>query len=136
MGVVTNPRTRSALAPTYAVVMLTAALSLRGYWRTFSVRIACTPAIRMTRFTTMAITGRRMKRSVSFMSWCSCLLIRRLGVELRPGRLGVVHRHRHAVAQLEGAGAHQRLAGRDAGHHGHEIAAPLAQAHELLPRDR
>src|SRR5258706_15066867 len=42
-----------------------AALSLRGYWRTLSVRMAWNPAIRITRLTTSASTGRRMKRSVN-----------------------------------------------------------------------
>jgi len=40
------------------------AFSLRGYCRTFSERMACKPAIRMMRLTTVASTGRRMKRSV------------------------------------------------------------------------
>ena len=47
-----------------------AAFSLRGYWRTLSVRIACTPAMMMIRLTTMAMTGRRMKRSVKLeLGW-------------------------------------------------------------------
>src|SRR5205809_2327255 len=41
------------------------AMSLRGYWRTLRERIACKPAIRMTRLTTMARTGRLTKRSVN-----------------------------------------------------------------------
>ena len=47
---------------------VTVALSSFGYWRTFSVRIACSPAMMITRLTTIASTGRRMKRSVSFMA--------------------------------------------------------------------
>ena len=66
-GVVMNPRTRSALAPTYTVVTCTTAMSLRGYCRTLSERIACNPAIRMTRFTTIASTGRLTNKSVNFM---------------------------------------------------------------------
>src|SRR5262245_9703025 len=42
-------------------------MSLRGYWRTLSDRMDCSPAMRMTRLTTMASTGRRTKRSVSFI---------------------------------------------------------------------
>ena len=38
-----------------------------GYWRTLNERIACSPAIRMTRFTTTAKTGRLTNRSVNFM---------------------------------------------------------------------
>ena len=40
-------------------------MSLRGYCRTLSVFIACSPAIRMTKLITIARTGRRMKRSVN-----------------------------------------------------------------------
>ena len=70
-GVVMKPRTRFALAPTYTVVTVMVAFSLRGYWRTWSVRIACRPAMMMTRLTTAASTGRRMKRSVMFTVSCS-----------------------------------------------------------------
>src|SRR5262245_5316906 len=66
-GVVMNPRTRSALAPTYAVVTVTMAMSLRGYCRTLRERIDCRPAMRITRLTTIASTGRRTKRSVTFI---------------------------------------------------------------------
>src|SRR5712675_1348884 len=41
-----------------------AAISLRGYWRTLIVFIACNPAMRMTKLTTIASTGRLMNRSV------------------------------------------------------------------------
>src|SRR2546421_824903 len=40
-------------------------MSLRGYWRTLIVFIACNPAMRMTKLTTIARTGRLMKRSVN-----------------------------------------------------------------------
>src|ERR1700730_14747788 len=44
-------------------------MSLRGYWRTLIVFIACKPAMRITKLTTSASTGRRIKRSVKdFMS--------------------------------------------------------------------
>ena len=66
-GVVMKPRTSSALAPTYTVVTVTEAFSLRGYWRTLSVRMAWKPAMMITRLTTIASTGRRMKMSVNFM---------------------------------------------------------------------
>src|SRR4029079_2773474 len=47
------------------VVTVIAAMSLRGYWRTLIVRIACKPAIRITKLTTNASTGRLMKRAVN-----------------------------------------------------------------------
>ena len=65
-GVVMKPRTRSALAPTYAVRTVTVALSSFGYCRTLSERIAWSPAMMITRLTTIARTGRRMKMSVNF----------------------------------------------------------------------
>ena len=50
-------------------VTVIAAMSLRGYCRTLIVFIACKPAMRMTKLTTSASTGRLMKRSVKdFMS--------------------------------------------------------------------
>ena len=66
-GVVMKPRTRSALAPTYAVRTVTTEMSLRGYCRMERVRMAWSPAIRITRLTTIARTGRLMKRSVNFI---------------------------------------------------------------------
>src|ERR1700738_3307054 len=104
-GVVMNPRTRSALAPTYAVVTVTDAISLRGYCRTFRVLMACNPAMRITRLTTSASTGRRMKRSVRFFTakrstvgW----LWRELGLR---GEF-VIHHDVHSIAQFEDAGAY------------------------------
>src|ERR1700751_2408488 len=43
-------------------------MSLRGYCRTLNDRIACSPAMRMTRFTTIASTGRLTNKSVIFIS--------------------------------------------------------------------
>src|SRR5450759_4022367 len=109
-GVVMNPRTRSALAPTYTVVTLTAALSLRGYCRTTKVRIAWNPAIRITRFTTRARTGRLMNRSVKdFMAATRGSTIRRARRQFVFRRQLVVLDHRHTVAQLEDAGTHNAV---------------------------
>src|SRR5262245_62546297 len=91
-GVVMKPRTRSALAPTYAVVTVITAMSLRGYWRTLNERIDWSPAIRMTRFTTTARTGRLTKRSVNFIS-----TVLRLGRGIVGGANFVVHEYRGAV---------------------------------------
>src|SRR6185503_12390208 len=98
-GVVMKPRTRLALAPTYTVRTVTVALSRRGYWRTLSERNACRPAITITRLTTIASTGRRTKRSVSFTTASEVLDVR----AQRRGRLHrVVDLDARAVAQLEG----------------------------------
>src|SRR5262249_9357208 len=130
-GVVMNPRTRSALAPTYTVVTVTVALSSLGYWRTFSERTACRPATRMTRLTTIASTGRRMKMSVNFMA----LAILRLGRQLRAGLDVVLHHHRRPIPQLETARDHNLLARGHAVRDGDVVAAGLGGAHELLARD-
>src|SRR6185295_18794770 len=132
-----KPRTRSALAPTYAVVTVMAAFSLRGYWRTFSERIAWTPAIRIRRLTTSATTGRRMKRSVNFMSGpLRPSLIDGFGRHLDLGRELVLHHYGGVVAQLEGAAGDDGLALGDAGDDLHQVALALAQADELLPGDQ
>src|SRR6266702_5678419 len=103
-----------------------AAFSLRGYCRTLRVRSACTPAMTMSRLTTIAMTGRRMKRSVNFMSsapGASRVGRARREVGLRRG--GVAHRDRDTVPQLERSVAHDALAGGEAGGDLHEVAATL-----------
>src|SRR5258707_15275725 len=101
-GVVMNPRTRSALAPTYTVRTVTVALSSLGYWRTLSVRIACRPAMMMMRLTTIARTGRRMKMSVKFIDSMVLGARREVGLDLDV----VVHDDTAPVAKLEGPRAH------------------------------
>src|SRR5262249_48246982 len=120
-GVVMKPRTSSASAPTYTVRTSTDALSSFGYSRTDSDRTAWSPAMRITRLTTIARTGRRTKISVTFMS--AVLGVRR---ELRR-RLDVRYDgNRSAVAELEPARGHhvrprlQPVEDRD------EVAARLA----------
>src|ERR1035441_5923138 len=133
-GVVIKPRTRSALAPTYTVVTDTAALSLRGYCRTTRVRIAWTPAIRITRFTTSASTGRRMNRSVKdFMGATWGSTVGRAGRHVVLWRQVVVLDHGHAIAELEDAGADNTIPGLEARLHTHVIPARLACPDELLP---
>src|SRR6266568_3749542 len=112
-----------------------AAFSLRGYCRTLRGRSACTPAMTMSRLTTIAMTGRRMKRSVNFMSRApGASRVCRARREVRLSRCGVAHRHRDAVPELEGSVAHDALAGGEAGGDLHEVAAPLAQPDEGLLR--
>jgi len=89
-----------------------------------------------------------MKRSVSFMN-CSIareqvakpialhvvwlpLIVLRLRFEREGRRQPVVDDHRLAVAQLESTGAHHGFIAFQAGDHGNEIAALLAEADELL----
>src|SRR3954463_8923118 len=131
-GVVMNPRTSSAFAPMYVVVTVIAAFSLRGYWRTFSERIACTPAITIRRLTTSARTGRRMNRSVNFMDPSA---IDRLGRDLGVRRQIVPQHHGRAVAQLERAAARDGLACGQPGHDRDQRSLVLAEADELLVRD-
>src|SRR5256885_958447 len=103
-GAVMKPRTRSALAPTYTVVTVMAAFSLRGYCRTLSERIACTPAITIKRLTTMARTGRRMNRSVNLIGTPRARsLVHWLGAKL--GARGAVASHVH----LRVDGAHHAV---------------------------
>src|SRR3954466_14171512 len=130
-GVVMNPRTRSALAPTYTVLTVTVALSSFGYWRTFKVRTACSPATMISTLTTIASTGRRKKTSVSFMASVVLRFQRQPGLRLH----AVVNDHRRIVTQLEGAGADHHLPGGDSLCDRHEVAARRAGAHELLARD-
>src|ERR1700675_2677670 len=131
-GVVMKPRTRSAFAPTYVVETCTTAMSLRGYWRTLSERIDCRPAIRITRLTTIANTGRLIKRSVNFIG------SPRLAV-LRPGgrivfRLNfVVDRNGGTIAQLENAGADYFVAFVHARDDRNLVTARTVDLYELLP---
>src|SRR5437762_5107774 len=86
-------------------------MSLRGYWRTLIVRIACKPAMRTTKLTTSASTGRLMKRSVKdFMLLRRFLRIHRIRIYLRFRRKIVVDRHRHSVSQFENSCAHNCVA--------------------------
>src|SRR5258708_965325 len=91
------------------------------------------PTTRISRLTTAAKTGRRMKRSVNFIG--GPLLIDRL-------RRGVVGRHdaivdgeRHAVAQLDLARRYDRVAVCDALQDGDLIAARGTRRDEDLAGD-
>src|SRR5512144_3262137 len=102
-------------------------MSLRGYWRTVSERIDCSPAIRITRLTTTARTGRLMNRSVNFM-----LAVLRLRCWI-VGRLNLVlDRDGGAAAQLENTGRHDLLAGLHAVDDCNLVTARVAQLDELL----
>src|ERR1700704_4318680 len=108
-------------------------MSLRGYWRTLIVLIACKPAMRMTKLTTIASTGRLMKRSVKDCMSILGLRVHWRRIHLRFGREIVVDRHGHAVAQFENARAHHRFARFQSVVDRNEIAPRFAHAHKLLP---
>src|SRR5215472_9726235 len=108
------------------------ALSSLGYWRTLRVRMAWSPAMMITRLTTMARTGRLMKRSVNFMAAPS--VVRGVRSELWVQLHVVVHRDAHAVASLERTGGPALLARLHPVENRHEIAARFTYAHELLSR--
>src|SRR6516162_9817145 len=109
-------------------------MSLRGYSRTESVRIDWIPAIRITRLTTIARTGRRMKRSVNFMGAFlgPASAVDRVGRGVVAGLRLVVDLHRRAIAQLEHARRHDFLAGFEPREDGDLIAAPRPHFDELL----
>src|SRR5918992_4486848 len=152
-GVVMNPRTRSAFAPMYAVVTRTTAMSLRGYCRTLSARIDCSPAMRMTRLTTIARTGRLTNKSVSRILFflldspkalchrysyrrliagcCACggraLALSSVVFRFRSRVISrlhfVIYEHGGAVAQLEHAGGHDLFARLHSGQHADLVSA-------------
>src|SRR5689334_6628143 len=121
------------------------AFSLRGYCRTLRVRIACTPAMMMMRLTTIAITGRRMKRSVKLeLGWTgdSALMARpgasaidRRREDLRRRGERVVDHDGLVVPELERAVADHRLVALETVQHRDEVTAPLTEANELLTSD-
>src|SRR5450631_3161676 len=113
------------------VVTVTAEFSLRGYWRTFRVRIACRPAMMMTRLTTTASTGRRMKTSVIFMEGSRSVVLRFWRL-LEGGGQFVVDGHGLAVAELEHAGADDCFTFFEPFGDCHEITPLFSEADELL----
>src|SRR6266853_5321352 len=117
------------------VVTVIDAMSLRGYWRTLIVFIACKPAMRMTKLTTIASTGRLMKRSVKdFMSRISIFASRicRRRIHLRFRRESIVDRYRRSVAQFENSRAHDGFIRFQPIENRHEIAARFAHPNKLL----
>src|SRR5579863_414772 len=87
--------------------MVIVVLEVSGNCRTCSLNAAMPPTRRMSRLTTLARTGRRMKRSVKAF----------IGDPSRPGRFGrgrkrggLVQRDRHRGLQLDLPGGHHALA--------------------------
>src|SRR5262245_1586119 len=102
-------------------------MSLRGYCRTLSDRIDCSPAIRITRLTTIERTGRLIKRSVNRILpvlWFRSFAVRRLDL--------VINRDRGAVAKFEHARRHYLFATLQAGKKSNLIAPRWTDLHELL----
>src|SRR5512141_1360843 len=91
------------------VVTVTTALLLTGYWRMLSSSIDRQPISRIKRLTTVARTGRLMKRSVNFMAAGSVVL--RSRGRIAAGRNRVVDRDRGTVAEFELAGGDDLFAG-------------------------
>ena len=71
IGVVTKPCITSCVAPGKDVVTVTVAFSRYGYCRTGSENTAAAPISRISRLTTSARMGRRMKMSVKLMTTSS-----------------------------------------------------------------
>src|SRR5258707_9334110 len=115
-------------------------MSLRGYCRTFNVFIACNPAMRMTKLTTIASTGRLMKRSVNDVIYkfgiraSDFLSIWRFRIQFWFGCKIVVHGHSHSVAQLKESGAHKGLACFQSLRNRDEIATCFTDPRKLLPK--
>src|SRR5688500_10166710 len=108
IGVVRKPRTVSAPAPKYTVVITTDELSTLGYCCTGSVWSARDPMRTMTRFTTIARTGCLMKMSLNDfrmigLSSASAKALCRVG-----------HGDQGRVAQLERSRRRHPLAGCEA----------------------
>src|SRR5438105_13116846 len=118
-------------------------MSLRGYWRTVSPPSPCRlgnkignnafdPAMRMTKLTTIASTGRLMKRSVNDFIGFLSLRIYRGWISLWFGRELIVDRHRHPVAQCEYASAHNCFPRLQLIGNRYEIATVFVDAHKVL----
>src|SRR5579871_3844753 len=102
------------------------AISLRGYCRTLSERIACNPAIRITRLTTTASTGRFTNRSVNFIRVplaVTGLAVLWVGAGTVLRFYGVVHLDRRPIAQAEASGAYDFVSRVNAGNDSNLVAA-------------
>src|SRR5262249_49101751 len=110
------------------VETLTTAMSLRGYCRTLSARIDCSPAMRITRLTTIARTGRLTKRSVRRI-----LIVLGLWRGFVARLDFVVHENGGTIAKLEGTGTDHLFSALASGEDGDLITARRSKLHDLLP---
>src|SRR3974390_515880 len=112
------------------------ALSVFGNSRTGSEIAARRPRTRIIKLTTVASTGRRMKRSVNplIARPPSSLLD---GSRVRHGRrvARIVDRHRRPVAQLDLPGGHHGLALLESVFDRHLVAPRQPGLHQYLARD-
>src|SRR6266478_3583553 len=132
-----RPPRRSTLFPyttlfRSAVVTVTTAFSVWGYWLTGSWKMARRPSTRISRLTTAESTGRSTNKSVNFMGPASLLLRSRIRIVL--GLHPVVGRDGRAVLQLELPARHDDVALLDTAHHRHLVAARGADCDESLLR--
>src|SRR5207245_8396957 len=107
-------------------------MSLSRYWRTLIFFISSKPKIIKTKLTTIASTGRFMKRSVKDFMSIFGLRIHRRRIHLRFRRESIVDRYRHSVAQFENSRAHDGLIRFKPIGNRHEIAARFAYPNKLL----
>src|ERR1700739_4527097 len=125
-------------------------MSPRGYWRALNERMACNPAIRITRLTTIANTGRLTNRSVNFTvlssnagnpvgvrplsTFRSAVFGLGAWTILRLNR--VVDLDRSAVAEPEDTRAHNFVSWVNAGCDSNLIASRALHLHHLLAHSK
>src|SRR6185312_1668669 len=113
--------------------MVTTAFCVRGYCSTGSELIARKPSARIIRLTTVARTGRRMKRSVRRMGRASFFRDLRIGAEGNADL--VVDLDRRTVVELVLPRAHHDSAGLDSGQDRDLVTSRVAGLHEHLLGD-
>ena len=86
--------------------MVIVVLVISGYWRIGRLQPACKPTSRMSRLTTEASTGRRMKRSVKRAHGCYSILDLARLLQLD----GIVDPYRRSGPELELADAYHLIA--------------------------
>src|SRR5271157_5961475 len=99
-GVVMKPATSAGSAPVYTVWTVTTAFWVKGYWRTCKSPTERRPRTRISRLTTVARTGRRIKISVKCMCVPFVLLVHRLGGRFIGGLYLVIDDYRDPVLEF------------------------------------
>ena len=109
IGVVMKPAIASGSAPGKCVVMVTMPFSVFGYASTCNELNERIPTTRISRLTTLASTGRRMKMSVKFTA-SRDIRSAGAGCASSVGTMPLLIDDRCAVAQLQLPAGHDRLA--------------------------